>query len=962
MKQKLMRKRSSAFALSAIAAAASTFIGGQAFAQGQSIPAPDDAKAADQQPMAEIVVTGSAIKRVDAETAVPLTVLNVDDLKAQGLTTVEQVIGTLSAGQSSLGTSQAVGNSTGGASFVDLRGIGANKTLILLNGRRIANSAFDSSAGDLNSIPMAAIERVEVLRDGASSLYGTDAIGGVINFITKKDYQGGTLTLGYDKPQHDGGESRNANIGFGYGDYDTQGFNIFAFGDFEKQNNISGTQRDFNGRFPGGLSQSPFPANFYQGDGSTIGNPAAADCSSGLYAIPGGDGTSCKMVTSKFVDYIPESERASGYLHGDFKLAENHKMSVEYSVTRSEVKTLIAPVPYGLAAVNPTKPDGTPNPYYPGNSGAAFTPNIAIDGGYDGSAYFGDLDGDGVPDPLTGPGYSQAATGCAGTTGCTLADIGLTSGAGTVNSSLQPGFVWVNWRDVPNGPRGDDNVTLQQRVVLSFDGTVGDWDYDAGLMYNHTKTDEKLISGYGSGDLIYEGILDGIINPFGAQDEAGTTYLDSAALPGTVQSATGKVYSGDARISNSDLGDWFNAGRPAAIAVGVEVRREEYLQEANYDYAFQVSASTGIDPNLHNEGGRNIYAAYTEFSIPLHKTLDLTLAGRYDRYQDFGSTTNPKVSLRWQPIRELVIRSAFSTGFRAPSLYELHSAQTYTNTGNISDPVDCSSSTPTYCDTQFVALGGGNEDLKPEKSKSFTLGFVAEPVKEVTFGADFYLIKLTNLVSYLDEQTLLDPENLSWSDEYIHRNSNGHLSTVTQVCPGAACGYLDERNQNLGAVLTDGIDFNAAYRIHTDYGLFNLAYNSTWVHRYNYQDYQTGPWNENVGAYVGSGPIFRWKHTMSLDWKRGPYSAGATGYLKSGYTDVVTSNDPDGHKVGTYATLDLHGGWEPLTGLDFVLGIRNVTDRDPPLSYQTQVFQSGYDPRFYDPTGRTFYIRGTYSF
>ncbi|MDQ2990867.1 MAG: TonB-dependent receptor plug domain-containing protein, partial [Pseudomonadota bacterium] len=137
-------------------------------------------------PIQRVEITGSAIKRIDAETAVPVTIIKMDDLKKQGVTTIEQVMANLTVSQSSLGTSQVVGSGTGGASYADLRGIGANKTLVLLNGRRLANNAFDSSAPDLNMIPFAALERVEVLRDGASSLYGSDAVGGVINFITRK--------------------------------------------------------------------------------------------------------------------------------------------------------------------------------------------------------------------------------------------------------------------------------------------------------------------------------------------------------------------------------------------------------------------------------------------------------------------------------------------------------------------------------------------------------------------------------------------------------------------------------------------------------------------------------------------------------------------------------------------------------------------------------------------------------
>ena len=147
-----------------------------------------------------VEITGSAIKRIDAETSVPVTIVHVDELKAQGVTSVEQIMASLSAVQMTQGSSQQVGAGTGGASFADLRGIGPSKTLVLLNGRRIANNAIDGSAPDLNMIPFAALERVEVLRDGASSLYGTDAIGGVINFITRKDFRGGSITVGVDVP------------------------------------------------------------------------------------------------------------------------------------------------------------------------------------------------------------------------------------------------------------------------------------------------------------------------------------------------------------------------------------------------------------------------------------------------------------------------------------------------------------------------------------------------------------------------------------------------------------------------------------------------------------------------------------------------------------------------------------------------------------------------------------------
>jgi iron complex outermembrane receptor protein len=909
--------------------------------------APSIALAADDERPEEIIITGSAIKRTDAETSVPVTVLTVDELKLErGITTVESLLTTLSTNQPTMGTSQAVGLSTGGASFADMRGIGPNKTLVLLNGRRIANNAFDSSAPDLNAIPLAAIDRVEVLRDGASSLYGTDAIGGVINFITKADYQGVTATAGYDSPVHPGGVTKSANVGGGFGDLASDGFNVFGFIDYQKQDNITGTQRDFNQRFAGGLSATPMPANFFQGTGALMGNPAAPDCTNGIFTIPSGNGTSCSMTTSSFVDYIPRSERVSALLKGDFKLSQNHTLGAEYSITRSKVATLIAPVPYAPMAQNPFLPDGkTRNPYYPTN------PNITLDPTYDGSQYVGDWADD---------------YGCVFGENCTLADVGITSGRGT-DTPLQPGFVWVRWRDIPNGPRGDNNVSLQQRFLLSLQGTAGAWDYDVGASYNRTTLDENLISGYGDGDAIAEGIVSGIINPYGDQSSAGSAYLDKALLKGLVMFGRGENTTFDGRISHAALGNWTGAGE-AAVAFGMEYRNEKFLMQANHDYAQLVSASTGIDPETLNTGSRNIVAAYTELNVPLLDTLELTAAGRFDHYSDFGSTINPKLSLRWQPVRQLVLRSSASTGFRAPSLYDLYSAQAYTNTDTATDPVTCpggpgtgSDGAPDFCNDQFVALSGGNVDLNPEKSKSFTLGFVAEPLTNLNFGADYWFVQISDLIGALPYGTILDANNLSWSSAYIHRNGSGALSDATLLCPGSNCGYVDVRTQNSGDMLTDGVDLNANYRLRTDLGQFTLTYNSTWVRRYDYQDYTGGPWNRNVGAFVGAAPVFRWKHELSANWVQNAFSAGVTLHSKSGYTDDPTGMFPEG-VIGNYNTVDIFGGWEPLEGMNLIVGVRNATDKAPPISGQLATFQVGYDPRFYDPTGRLYYARVSYNF
>ncbi|WP_322403791.1 TonB-dependent receptor [Massilia luteola] len=869
---------------------------GNALAQTQDV---------QQAPIARVEITGSAIKRIDAETSVPVTVIRADDLKKEGITTIEQVMANLSVSQAQQGTSQSVGASTGGASFADLRGIGQNKTLVLLNGRRLANNAYDSSAPDLNMIPFAALERVEVLRDGASSLYGSDAVGGVINFITKKNFQGGVATFGEDVPSHGGGRSINANVAFGFGDLDTNGWNISAVIDHQEQYPVNGTDRSYNTRYPGGLSSSTFPANYYQGGDSV--NPAGPGCTTGVHLIPDG-GTGCLMTTSSFVDYIPRNVRDSGLIRGTMKLGE-HELGVEYLTSQSIVATTIAPVPYGGLYMNRLRPDGTANPYYP-TSG---------------------LD----------PAYTEAF----------------------MPDGVQPGFAHVKWRDMPNGVRQDKNTNRQQRLVVSLQGNIGGWDYESAVTWNENRVQEQLF-GYSDGGIITQGVLNGVINPFGDQSAAGTALLNSAALSGTIQTARGQSTGADFHASR-EVGDWLNAGRAAALALGVQGTYDKFTSAANTEFAERVVASTGIDPNTFNSGTRHVFAGYGELNVPINKTLDVTGSVRFDKYSDFGNSTNPKVSFRWQPTQSVMLRGSYSTGFRAPSLYEIHSAQTYTNTaGTYDDPINCPGGTPlpghsraANCSQQFQVLGGGSNTLQPEKSKNATLGLVIEPLKGLSVGFDFWALKLDHQISTLSQDDVFaDP--VKYASVY-HRNPNGELSVDGSQCPNpATCGYVDLRNQNLGGIITNGLDLSANYRLRSAaYGNFTFASNTTYVHKYEYQNSEGGEWHQNVGVYSGTNPVFRWQSTNNLVWNKNAYSAGLTAHYKSGYID----QDPTNH-VASYTTFDTFVAWTQPKGLGLTVGVRNLFDKDPPLSYQDATFQAGYDPRYTDVLGRTFYARATYTF
>ena len=883
-----------------------------------------------------VEITGSSIKRVDAETSEPVTVIKADDLKKQGVSTVEQIMQNVSAMQIQQTSSQAVGAGTGGGSFADIRGLGANKTLVLLNGRRIANSAFDSSAPDLNTIPFAAIERVEILRDGASALYGTDAIAGVINFITRKDYRGGTITLGMDAPQHPGGAEHSANLGAGFGDYDKDGFNIFGFADFNQQAAITSNQRPYyQQQYLKNQTYAPsgttFPAtwegatNVSATDAATpFGGPACLN-SQNLFHAATQQPNQCGEITSNFIQFVPATQKMSGLINAAFKINENNKFNLEAFVSQSKVNAQTAPVPYGALYMHPT------DQYFPGNGITPLPAGTVIS-----------ADQSGHP--------------------------------GAVNDDS----LFIKFRTVMLGNREDDNTATQGRFSASLEGNVADWDYNVAVTLNTNRVQDYLKSGYSDindlatqdtnpNSVTYGGYyLNPAINPFGAQTAAGQAILNKAAADavGVLQYGTGTVKVVDGHASR-DIGDWLHAGRPAAIALGFEARNEKFTQQANAPVAEAVIASTGLDPAELNAGKRDVYAGFVELNVPILKSLDITAAARYDKYSDFGNTTNPKVSFRFQPNKVFLLRGSYSTGFRAPSLYELNAAQTYGNSsGGQNDPVNCpggvlkAGAPSSACNNQFEELAGGNTGLKPEKSKNATLGLVLEPFTDFTAEFDFYHISFTNQINTLSDNDLFDATQYATFSKYFHYNSAGQLSTDGTQCPGINCGYVSTQLQNLGGEKTDGVDIALSYRANAGrFGKLNFGLQSTWVHSFEYQNLPNGPFIQNVGIWSGSSPVFRWQHNGVIDWALDPFAIGLAVHYKSGYIDINPA-----YKVSAYTTMDLYGTYAMSKGFSFTAGVRNLTDSKAPFTYQTQLFQTGYDPRYADPTGRTYYGRVTYSF
>ncbi|MDC8757267.1 TonB-dependent receptor [Janthinobacterium fluminis] len=855
---------------------------------------------AQDAPMQRVEVTGSSIKRLVSETANPLTVFKAEEFAKQGLTTAQEVLSKIPANQTSVSSGNAVGGSssglpTGGQSSADLRGLGGDKTLVLLNGRRIANHPYDGASVDLNIIPLSALDRVEVLRDGASAIYGTDAIGGVINFITKRAINSTNITAEIIAPQHKGAAEQRLNLSGGYGKLDQDGFNVFGVVDIHKQGVLTSQDRDFAKtgvaleRGSSTTSGITFPGNYHDPLSKASGNPGFASGCLPPLSIPSTNGTgTCRQDYTRQIDILPEQRQIAFFGKGVLKVAGSHLATLEYLHSENKVKTRTAPPPQ-QNLILPIS-----SPYYPGNAG-------------------------GVP----------------------------------AQPGLSGGPLEVSWRPIEAGQRQIDSKGSADRLVAALEGEWSGWDYKTGLSHAISKSSEVFTGGYVQDASFAAGVLNGVLNPFAPQTPAGLAYMAGTALRGEVQHASVTTNGIDAKASRELMP---MAGGPMAIAVGAEWRREKADFYVNRDIAGQA-ASSGLSGSLSKNGSRNIKAVFGELSLPLIKDLDVQLAVRYDNYSDVGSTTNPKVGLRYQPSKQVLLRGSASTGFRAPTLFEKNAPPSKNDTSNTyDDPVFCPGGKPIPaanpsrdCDQQQYKLQGGKLDLKPEKSTTFAFGIVVEPVKELTVALDYWNIKLKDKISALPEQSVFG--NYEKYKALFLRNADG--------TPYA----IQDFNDNLGEVKTDGLDLSVNLRLPAkDYGNITLSLDGTYVHKYEYQNERNGEFIQNVGRYADNGPVFRWKHNLALNWRMGDWGATLAQSFTSGYTDQnLVAPAFKGH-VPSYSLFNVSGSYAGVPGLLLTAGVKNLLDKQPPFSNQGTMFQKGYDPRYTDPIGRAFYVRGSYTF
>ncbi len=418
---------------------------------------------------------------------------------------------------------------------------------------------------------------------------------------------------------------------------------------------------------------------------------------------------------------------------------------------------------------------------------------------------------------------------------------------------------------MPAGKRAGETEGENKRWLIDFQGGVAGWDYRAGFGNSKNETTDSVTGGYTRDDLIQASLYAGLINPFGPQTAADQAAIDAAVVKAQTISAKGDVDFIDGRVTK----DIFQlpAG-PLSLALGAEYRKEKYTYVA--EEITREVPSIGVDPDSDVSGDRNVTAVYAELAIPIIKNLDATIALRYDDYSDVGSTTNPKFALRFQPMPELLLRASYSTGFRAPTLYEIFAPTSLTFTSdNYDDPLLCPGGTAippatdgAVCGQQVqqrqggpVSIGLSPDSLQPEESKSWQFGFVVEPAQWFTFGMDFWWIRIENQILPLPEQAIFE-------DPVRYANKFTRCSQATQAQRDAidVClnfptfdpiAFIDGTTENLGNLNTNGIDINLQFRFApTPYGRFGVTMDGTYVTKYEYQRAKDDPYIQNVGIYA----------------------------------------------------------------------------------------------------------------
>ncbi|WP_417359210.1 TonB-dependent receptor [Gallaecimonas pentaromativorans] len=846
------------------------------------------------QTVERIEVTGSRIKRTDIEGASPVTVIDQAAIQKTGIQSLGDLLQELPGAGSALNT--AVNNGGSGATEIDLRNLGSKRVLVLLNGRRMINGIGGGGVGsavDLNTIPLAAVKRIEVLKDGASAVYGSDAIAGVVNVITKDDFDGAEASAywGRNAKEKDGtirsyeftvgssGERGNMLLA---ASYTTQAATWAGDRDISKYGYSSTTP---NGHFTGFDKIDPnMPANAQLVPGTN--GSAVSDYEA--YADPYNFAPANYLQTPQ--------DRKSVYALGNYDITDNVRLNTDFLYTNRQSSQLLAAMPLTI---------GSQFGIIPGSVNVAANNPYNIWGvDLNGSALT-DYDGDGVNDNIR----IQRRVTEAG------------------NRIYRQDVNTYRWSTGLSGGIGDTSWTWDINYIY---GKSTSTDTTTGLLnFDHIKT--------ALGDVNTCNATSGCVplNLFGGEGSITQGMVDYITYTG-VDNSGQELRDITANIT----GDLFELPAGAVQgAFGVERRDEKGFDTP--DPLTQIGASSGNQRDA-TAGGFNIKEAYAEFFIPVLDNLTLSTAARYSKHNAFGSETTTKFGVEYRPIDDLLLRATKAEGFRAPSIAELYQGGS-DSFDNVSDPCNdggagapgCAGVPTSYTQSnnQIRATWVSNPDLKPEKSDSFTLGFVYNPsfLEGFNVSVDYYDIEIKDTIGRIGSQTIL---NTCAETGTVFCNFITRDATTGDVI-GLENGYI-----NSGKTETKGYDFTAAYGFGTSFGDFKVTLDGNYVD--DFTDTVVDPVNgsssqiHRAGLEYGDGGYPRVKANLSLDWNYDAWSAS----WESRYIHSMQLDD-DTVEVGKVIYNDIQAGyfWQDYN-VQFTVGIDNVFNDKPDPEYDQDLLSS----------------------
>ena len=777
----------------------------------------------------KIEVTGSHIRQVDLEGKTPVLTLDRNYLDNTGYNSVGDVLRELST--NSFGSlRERSGSTTGGVSQVSLRGLGASRTLVLINGRRTAKDGT-SGATDLNLIPLSATERIDVLKDSSSAIYGSDAIGGVVNIITKKDFNGAELSLSQNATQGKGGNRTTVSGTFGWSKGKAR-----VLGTVQYRNNQEIYARDRDWLHSGYSFNSPVP-NVIVG-----GIPQALDhCPADKLVSTGGSYTLCRFRWTDYATETPNIEQFNLYTNAQYDLNATTEFHLEMFGSRKELFSRYAP---GVVAL-----------------------------------------------PVQGPFIDQLGR----------------EGVFPKHTAGDP--VRVMWRALMLGPRDTEEVTNSFSVNAGVTQYFGEtWEADLSLRTERIKRDHRNVNGYARYAPLAEAIESGECDIFRPN---GTCNIKDKVAYAPYQIMNSDLNTVELK-GNGELMDLPNG--TLAAAIGAQYTFEKFSDD--YDDLSIAGGVLGGGAGSEGRGSREVQALFTEFSIPVLKNMELNVAGRYDRYSDFGETFNPKVSLSYRPFSRLLLRASGGTGFKAPDMSTIYSQESEGYPTFI-DEAGCALGAPGACSpAQYLTTYKRPRGLKEEKSVNAMVGAVFQATSSFSVGLDVFHTEIEDGIG-ISLKDLTEAElagvDLARYNTTVNRNIDGSIeSVVTQ-------------DLNIAQTRLNGADLELKFQ-QKFLGVGTLSINNTtsYLFEYKTQGFPGTPF-KSILKENGSP---QWRNMLAIGYQPSDalqFSAIGTTVGKHALTVEEEGDLESFTSWNTQIGYNMGGRWGKIT-----FGVDNLFDTQPP--------------------------------